>query len=64
MQSGDWSSPHVQNIQEGILKWGSWDFPGGPVVGALCSPCGGTDAVPGQGNKIPPAEGVEPPCLS
>jgi hypothetical protein len=55
MQSGDWSFPHVQNIQEGILKWGSWDFPGGPVVRALCFPCRGTDAVPGRGNKIPPA---------
>ena len=55
MQSGDWCFPHVQSIQEGMLKWGSWDFPGGLVVRALCFPCRGTDIVSGQGTKIPPA---------
>lgn len=50
MQSGDWSFPHVQNIQEGILKWG--------VMGFLWFSVGSklllwADAVPGRGNKIP-----------
>lgn len=38
-----------------MLKWGSWDFPSGPVVRALWFPCRGTGTVSGQGTKISPA---------
>ena len=30
-----------------------WDFPGGPVVGALPSKAGGVGLFPGQGAKFP-----------
>jgi len=34
-----------------------WDFPGGPVVKNLLSIAGDMGSIPGQGTKIPHAEG-------
>ena len=34
-----------------------WDFPGGPVVEDLLSIAGDMGSIPGQGTKIPHAEG-------
>lgn len=50
----DWASSCAEHTG-GNIKSESWDFLGGPVVGLCASPAGGTDAAPGQGNKIPPA---------
>ena len=45
-----------------ILRVGTADFPGGPVVKNLPSNAGDAGSILGQGTKIPHAEGQLSPC--
>ena len=47
------------SISPNTIYWNDcpWGHPGGPVVKNPPSNVGGTGSIPGQGNKIPCAEG-------
>lgn len=47
-------NPRVLNIF--LYQFNSWDFSGGPLLGALAANAGGgSGSIPGQGSKIPQA---------
>ena len=52
----DWFNCHKINLRDIIL-----DFPSGPVVNNLSSNAEDVDSIPGQGTKIPHAEGATKP---